>query len=272
MGNTFAIKDRAPVTRRQPRERCIYCDSSRYREKDTRNLGDEHIIAEGLGGTLVLEQAACEACERGINSFEQSILKTVLYAPRIHLGIRRKRRKRGQETIKVQGNVAGKEISVTLPVKNIPVLLFLLILGPPGILVGRPSDIADTRGAWFKQLSSGSPIPIGFESFSSPILDTFKFCQFLAKIAHGYAVDVLGDEFTPTLLELIRTEATTARYDLVGGLSGTGEPSENLHELELNWETNNGINYAVVTIRLFASLGAPTYLVVAGTAKPANFP
>lgn len=68
-----------------------------------RTLGDEHVLPESLGGTLVLQQAACESCERVVNDFEQPILKSILYAPRVHLGIRRKRRKRGEETIKVQG-------------------------------------------------------------------------------------------------------------------------------------------------------------------------
>jgi hypothetical protein len=39
----------------------------------------------------------------------------------------------------------------------------------------------------------------------------------------------------------------------------------NLHELELNWHRSDGVDYALVRIRLFANLGAPTYLVVAGS-------
>jgi hypothetical protein len=57
-------------------------------------------------------------------------------------------------------------------------------------------------------------MPTGFEAFSSPILDTYKFSQFLAKIAHCFAVDVLGDEFTPLLLNVIKEEAHSTRYDL----------------------------------------------------------
>ncbi len=222
------------------------------------------LIAESLGGTLIIEEAACEDCERRINDFEQPILKTVLYAPRVHLGIRRKRRKRGEDTIKVQGKASGKEVTIFLPIKNVPVLLFLLRLGSPGILINRPTDTADMQGAWVAHLTAGSLMPAGFEAFSSPILDTFRFCQFLAKIAHCYAVDVLGDGFSPMLLELIRTEARSARYDLIGGMPST-DPSDNLHELELNWHRSEGVDYALVRIRLFANLGAPTYLVVAGS-------
>jgi hypothetical protein len=125
----------------------------------------------------------------------------------------------------------------------------------------------DNGGAWVAHLTAGSLVPLGFEAFSSPILDTFKFCQFLAKIAHCFAFDVLGDGFAPKLLDLITTEARSARYDLVGGMPSDTTPSDNLHELELNWHQFNGIDYALVKIRLFANLGAPTYVVVAGTAK-----
>jgi hypothetical protein len=267
MAHRFEIRNRDPATRRPPKGRCIYCGNTHYREKDSRKLGEEHVIPEGLGGTLILEEAACEDCERRINAFEQPILKTVLYAPRVHLGIRRKRRKRGEEMIKVQGKAAGKDIEIFLPIKNIPVLLFLLRLGSPGILINRPTDIADMQGAWVAHLTAGSLVPSGFEAFSSPTLDTFKFCQFLAKIAHCFAFDVLGDGFTPMLLDLITTEARSARYDLVGGMPSGATPSDNLHELELDWHQFNGIDYAVVKIRLFANLGAPTYVVVAGTAK-----
>jgi hypothetical protein len=185
----------------------------------------------------------------------------------VHLGIRRKRRKRGEETLKVHGKVNGKEVALVLPVKNVPVLLFFVRLGPPGILVDRPSTISDMRGAWALHLSSGPVLPHGFESFSSPILDTFKFTQFLAKMAHCFARDQLGDGFNPLLLEVIQSEAKSQRYDLIGGRPEDSPASDNLHELELYWQQVNTNSYAVVKIRLFANLGAPTYLVVAGEAK-----
>jgi len=64
--------------------------------------------------------------------------------------------------------------------------------------------------------------------------------------------------------EIVRAEARSARYDLIGGMPST-DPSDNLHELELNWHRSEGVDYALVRIRLFANLGAPTYLVVAGS-------
>lgn len=125
--------------------------------------------------------------------------------------------------------------------------------------------MVDFRGAWFRHLSSGPIIPVGFESFASPVLDTFKFSQFLAKIAHCFAVDQLGDKFTPLLFDLIRIPAKSQRFDLIGGDTTDFPPSENLHELGIEWRKIDDIIYVIVRIRFFANLGAPTYIVVAGT-------
>ena len=145
-----------------------------------------------------------------------------------------------------------------------PVSLLLLNFGSPGILIGRPKDIPDVRAAWFKILSSGSPVPHGFQSVAAPVLDTFKLAQFLAKIAHCFATATLADGFEPMLIDFIRERNAAPRYDLVGGNPDNSAPSDNLHELELHWREFEGVNYAVVRIRLFANLAAPTYLVVAG--------
>jgi hypothetical protein len=51
--------------------------------------------------------------------------------------------------------------------------------------------------------TSGSPIHTGFEAFAFPILDTYKFRHALAKIARCFAADVLGDEFSPILPDVI---------------------------------------------------------------------
>jgi len=250
-----------------PIGRCVYCGSPKYRTKDDRRLGDEHVIPEALAGNLILEQAACETCERRVNLFEQSILKTVLYAPRVFMGIRRKKRKRGEETVTVDAKVNGKDIKVRLPVSRMPAMLFFVTMGPPGLLVARPADMPAMNGAWIKPFFENGPrFPAGFESMASPVLDTFKFMQFLAKIAHCYAVSVLGTEFRPLLPDLILADPKNPNFSLIGGEgnSSAADPTDNLHELGSGWESHLGVEYAVVKIRMFSNLGAPTYRVIAG--------
>ena len=38
--------------------------------------------------------------------------------PRVHLGIHRKCRKRGDEAIKAQGKVVGKDVEIFLPIRT----------------------------------------------------------------------------------------------------------------------------------------------------------
>lgn len=218
---SFSINDRDPAVR-IPINACVYCGSTNYREKDDRRLGDEHVIPESLGGNLILEQAACENCERRVNLFEQPILKSVLYAPHVFLGLRRKKRKRGEETITVHASVNGKDIKLTLPLKRMPVMLFFITMNSPGILVGRPSGLPSMNGVWMKPFFKEGPgIPRGIKSMASPVLDTHKFVQFLAKIAHCYAVSVLGSAFTPLLPEMILADAQPPNFDLIGGHGNT---------------------------------------------------
>jgi hypothetical protein len=267
---TFSSNDRDPAVRIRI-GKCVYCGNTRYHEKDERRLGDEHVIPESLGGNLILEQAACENCERKVNVFEQSILKTVLYAPRVHLGIRRKKRKRGEDTLTLDATVNGKEVKVSLPIKRVPLMLFFIVMDSPGILIGRPPDIPSFNGAWVKPfLEDGPRMPQGLQGMATPALDTHKFMQFLAKIAHCYAVSVLRDEFRPILSDAILADpAPPPNFYLIGGYgnSRTDDPTANLHELDVGWHSSDGVEYAVVRIRMFAKLGAPTYRVVVGERK-----
>jgi hypothetical protein len=264
---SFSSNDRDPAVRIRI-GRCVYCESTRYPKKDDRRLGDEHVIPESLGGNLILEQAACEGCERKVNVFEQSIMKTVLYAPRVHLGIRRKKRKRGEDTLTLDATVNGKEVKVSLPIKRVPLMLFFVMMDAPGILIGRPADIPSFNGAWVKPfLEDGPRMPQGLQGMATPALDTHRFMQFLAKIGHCYAVSVLGDTFEPILSDMILADpAPPPNFYLIGsyGNSRTDDPTANLHELDVSWQSADGVEYAVVRIRMFAKLGAPTYRVIVG--------
>lgn len=137
--------------------------------------------------------------------------------------------------------------------------------------MGRPKSIADVRAAWFIHLNASTILaPQGLQSFGSPVLDTFKFSQFLAKIAHGFAVDAFGETFVPMLRGLIlNQQPSDQRYDVNSGIVEPQPESDNLHELTAEWRVVNGITYTVVRILLFANLGAPAYLVAVGTQRDA---
>ena len=129
------------------------------------------------------------------------------------------------------------------------------------------------RGAWVKIVSPEPGLrmpPIkGLNSIASPVLDTHSFHRFLAKIGHGFAVYCLGrTAFEPLLTDFIRGGADEIGGLYVGGsLVPPADKSENLHELSCDWWEVGGEKFAVVTIRLFACLGSPSYLVMTGTAN-----
>ncbi|MCH7806955.1 MAG: hypothetical protein IH995_07420, partial [Proteobacteria bacterium] len=227
-----------------------------YKKYKIKNLKDLEKVAkqgkiqkiEGLGPTV-----------------EQNILKTVFYAPRVQLKVRRKRRKRQKEKFRLSAKVKGREVKYDLPIEEHPTALVMFGLGPPGILVGH--DGTDRTG----QSYSFTPLSPRFYdalasgiSFSLEFGNLYYFWRILAKIAHGYAVCTIGeDNFEPFLLNYIREESKENFY-LIGGVPKKQPPIESLHRLELSHQVVGGVKYIVVRIRLFAFLNTPTYCVVVG--------
>ena len=90
--------------------------------------------------------------------------------------------------------------------------------------------------------------------------DASTFGRVLAKIAHSYAVAMLGlGNFKSFLPALILTRGGPLSYYVGCGIKS--EPSEWLHEIGIvPWDDN----LIVVRIRLFANYDMPTYMIVAG--------
>jgi hypothetical protein len=218
-----------------------------------------------------LPKATCEFHQKITTTIEGSILRTIFLAPRAQLGIRSRRKSRKpNETFNVKATVDGREITIPLTLAQHPTVLYLINFGPPGILVGRPQQLGDFRGAWIKAFN----LPMhelqqshGVQSIMSDVTDLKRFYQFLAKTAHALAVAELGIEgFKPLLRKVIDGQFSFNRmHYLIGGFPDHLPPSDTLHEIGLERRTAaNGKAYAVAKIRFFANLGAPTYCVVVG--------
>lgn len=268
LGPGFPVKVYAPVGR------CIYCDATEFIPGTGRKLSEEHIVSEGLGGVIVLPEASCEVCAKTTTKIEGNILRTVLWTPRRHLKIRGKKRKRDERTFPLTAVVDGKDVPLHLPLNEHPALLFLLRLQAPGILLGRPEEFSGIAGIWMQELISDSINEMrdrGLPSFASPSIDTVRFCQMLAKIAHGFAVAELGlDGFKPLLLEqlilreLAPKENWCGCYRLVGGDTRDYAPDDALHVMGWGVDQRGDKHFLVVAVRLFANLGAPVFHVIAG--------
>ena len=84
--NAISITSRSVSDRsHDPIGRCIYCRALESVPGSGERLHEEHILAEGLGGTLILREASCVECENKIKQSEGKILRTSLFAPRARL-------------------------------------------------------------------------------------------------------------------------------------------------------------------------------------------
>jgi hypothetical protein len=149
-----------------------------------------------------------------------------------------------------------------------PVAYVALLLQPPGILAGRkPTSDCEGQiwGTWNEEEMAQFRAP--HEGVLMGPITPNIFARLLAKIAHGYAVAVLGSRnFKPLLPNLILGKTNTANY-WVGGDQEVPPVSEEpiLHDVRARRCTVDGVKtYFVVTIRLFAFLRTPIYHVVTG--------
>ena len=103
----------------------------------------------------------------------------------------------------------------------------------------------------------------GIRTFDSAPVDPYKRVQMLAKIAHCEAVIAHGvDGFQPLVLDLIFGRNECMNLYVGCGNTPQSPPDSNLHNVRSF--THNEPGMILVEIRLFASLGAPRYHVVAG--------
>jgi hypothetical protein len=258
---------------------CIYC----RRKPPEVSLTNEHIIADGLGGDLILPDASCHDCARKTGKVEQDILRYALQQPRGALGVR-SRKKRPKQT-SIRANIAEdgepprfKEIPFE---PGMPAFL-LTVVGdnPPGIMRGAPRDEgwmgrvqlstqADFNERGMKTIGEGS-FRYGFK-FHAGI-----FGQLIAKTSHAFAVAHLGvGGFEPFLTEFI--VADEPPFDSYHLASLTYPPqSAYLHEIALQSVFVPATSIIGVGLRevyavrwrMFGQLSGPVLIAVVG--KPTN--
>jgi hypothetical protein len=215
-------------------KRCVYCPATEYAPGLTRPFGEEHIISEGLGGTVIFPEASCRDCEGATSAAETTVLGGMFWAPRHKLKLRMKRAKIRRTRFPVVARVNGKEVKFSLPLHTHPTMLFLLKFRIPGILSGQPIGQSGIRGYWIRGLNDLAKA--NALELWSPTVDTVRFCQFLAKTGHSFAMAMIGDScLIPLLPDFIRRrfgkdEQCPECYHLIGGDMDV-PPSNVLHEL-----------------------------------------
>jgi HNH endonuclease len=271
------LKLGAPPKRYQPVGCCIYCG----RAPPVVRLTDEHIIADGLGGDLLLPSSSCLACAKHTGRVEQLVLRDLLRQPRGAMGIRSRKKRPKQTGIKMRigpdDAFVEKEISF---ISGMPPILVLFVTDqPPGICRD-----AVPNGPWSARLYAVTPSDVQerWDTSVGPIDLRFGFNlhadlvgQMIAKIAHAFAVAALGiGHFIPFLRTYICAKG--APFDGYH-IASEANPylSDAIHEIALypSWVPNFtpiGTSWRrvyVTRIRLFSILGGPEFCAVVGEPK-----
>jgi hypothetical protein len=268
------IADGVTMPRYEPVKKCIYCGEDVYSHRAgvrSSPLGDEHIIAEGLGGTLELPEASCQRCEETTGGFvEGDVLGRTLKALRMYLKLRKKGKSAGSlpKTLPLGVPMNGRQQQVEVAIEDYPIMLYLPVFGAPRI--GGPGGTARPIYGVARVLMQYKRQELfdkyKIDRFALAPWDSFMLCRMLAKIGHAFAAAELKRErFDPLLADLI-LKGNADASDLIGGNPDLSiNPKSNaLHDLGLGYQRIGKKTYVVARIRLFATWGGPVYFVIVG--------
>ena len=208
----------------QPIGSCIYCGS-------LDDLSKEHVLPYGLGGDLILKAASCSSCRKATSKLELRLLRGHWWPYRRFLGLKSRRPKEQVPDLQVKlKRRDGSEAVAQLPMAQ-QSLALVFELDPPSILRGEiRTDVPNAPRVYLKHLADppstvlveGQPYKLSpDEKLEIPVdFDAADLCQFLAKVAHGYAISRRGlnacsKHFLPPLV----LGETAGAQTYVGGAS-----------------------------------------------------
>jgi hypothetical protein len=267
------VATRGPITY-PPVGQCIYCD------KSDAELSDEHILAEGLGGTLILPEASCPDCEKKTCWIETVCLRHTYGPVRYRRRFPRKKAKRKTLPTSLPLEIEywdGTRVVEHVPLEKYPAPFVGYIFKLPGIFRGvEPAEAIYCEPVYVipdEDLNNFRNRRLIMSIRPEVKLNPIVFARMLAKIAHSFAIAILGiNGFQPMLKSLIVEEDLPMASYLVGGGPGFGEPDIGngiFYTLNCGSRKYNGIDYVVVSIKLFAT-ELPRYEVVVGKVTAAT--
>lgn len=198
-------------------------------------------------------------------------------AVRAQLGIRKTKARGRRGKFPVTVTVRGERQRASTPIDHHPTMLHLVSFAPPGILSHQPpsKDFTDTRWwAWrlgderaFREKLDEIRLTTRAEEIHlEGVFLAQPFGRYLAKIAHCTAIMAFGpDSFTPMLPPIILKEGGSVSYLVGAEAAGTSAKSDAPHhwiELCCMRDHSTGHTLLACSIRLYAWLTTPTYLVI----------
>ena len=269
IAESAGIKDMARI-QYPPANHCIYCGAEEA-------LTREHIIPYGLNGTSVIPAASCRECAKKTSAFERKVLRGPMRAVRILHGFQSRSKHEGAlQTLRVQVIRDGVQSEIEVPLEEAPLMLCFPEFAPPGIVTGKHGTGIDLTGVAVVRFGPSREElarKLGAESLTikSPPYEPISFAKMLAKIgfAMAYTEGALTriDEPCP-VIPAILGEADDIGY-WVGTMTGAYRKYPGLlHRVALREDLERGL--LVAEIQLFASSGAPSYVVVLGTLRASS--
>jgi hypothetical protein len=220
---------------------------------------------------MELPDASCDDCQKVTSRFESMIAREIFDPVRKNLGLASK------ESVMKKSNFpvdVGRETTDArvVPIVDHPTILTLPQFYPASIYSDRPFGTNGVFNFVMYNLNVDKTALIGYgiSGFSTQTIDTVRFCQMIAKIAHVYVVARRGyGSFSPLVANFVRTDIEkgtpySAHFDHVGFLWGSEPKSYNLHEIEVGEIEWQGKAMIAARVRLFASYGMPSYHVAVG--------
>jgi hypothetical protein len=240
--------------------KCIYCRTTQG------PLKREHMIAAGLNGPWVLTRASCKSCEKITSAFEGHVLGRVFGLARAGLKMHMKER---PTTLPVEIDRGdGQFVEVHLPVEECPAIVQFPEFLPPAYL-----DAREYRGGIelfaqrMIQFTGPTAEDVGRKLGAKGMrwTTTFRghtFPRMIAKIAYTFVVADIGLDSIETayvLPAIMGQSEDTGRWVGCDGMEYVTDPGV-LHGVAQAIVNNE----VIVRVRLFASSGAPEYVVVVG--------
>jgi hypothetical protein len=249
----------------KPANACIYCDSQV-------DLSREHVLAFALGGITTIPKGTCKSCQKITQRFETEVLRGPMQMVRYITNIQSRTKYKGvPKTVSFRVTINGKEQKIEVPRDEAPILLAFptfdeptyLIDGDPtlklnGLATGTygvdPIEFAEKLGAESISITSSDNKPVAF-------------ARLLAKTAYANAfingqISRLKNK-SELVNAMMHEPNTLGRF--VGTLPQPYLKRKVRHYLGIHELLGQRVLYS--TVQLFASSGAPTYIVVLGTLR-----
>lgn len=274
-GSTPDVRDGDPTRlldmRRMPSVRagfCVYCGS-------TDRLSREHVVPYALGGTLTITEGSCESCREKTHRFETDVLTGPMRMVRFVQNLPSRSNHQSVAT-EIDFRVTlsdGSEDEIRVPIAKAPILLAFYEFGEPKYLDA-------SRGA---QLECGGTVTGSYGRDPRELLSELAakgmtitslparpvaFARMIAKIAYCFAWANGHIDKLEAPIELV--SAFMGEPETLGRFVGSISPPYTRYEgvgVRFAIKVLEAHRVAFAEVQLFASIGAPTYVVALGKLK-----